>query len=83
MLFVSLFIIDLVSKNHERGGRPTDPKRGSALGRVTDVVGSIRPTYEMNGDSALGVLDQGWCREPPDYELLQVIAVHEQSRMRE
>jgi DNA repair protein RadC len=52
--------------------RSTDPKRGDALGRLTAVMGSIRPTYERRLRLRQCLIEAG-AENLPDYELLQVM----------
>jgi DNA repair protein RadC len=52
--------------------RSTDPERGSVLGRLTAVMGSIRPTYERRQRLRQCLIKAG-AENLPDYELLQVM----------
>src|SRR6202163_658655 len=50
----------------------TDPKNGGALGRLSAVMGSIRPTYERRRRLRQCLIRAG-AENLPDYELLQVM----------
>ena len=50
----------------------TDPKTGGALGRLSAVMGSIRPTYERRRRLRQCLIKAG-AENLPDYELLQVM----------
>ena len=50
----------------------TDPKNGGALGRLSAVMGSIRPTYERRRRLRQCLIKAG-AENLPDYELLQVM----------
>src|SRR5207237_888710 len=50
----------------------TDPKNGGALGRLSAVIGSIRPTYERRRRLRQCLIKAG-AENLPDYELLQVM----------
>ncbi len=50
----------------------TEPKRGGALGRLTAVMGSIRPTFERRQRLRQCLIKAG-AENLPDYELLQVM----------
>ena len=52
--------------------RSTDRKRGDDLGRLTAVMGSIRPTFERR-QRLRQCLIQAGAENLPDYELLQVM----------
>jgi hypothetical protein len=52
--------------------RETKPKRSGALGRLTTVMGSIRPTFERR-QRLRHCLIQAGAENLPDYELLQVM----------
>src|SRR5215467_15260952 len=52
--------------------RSTGPEHGSALGRLTEVMGSIRPTYERRLRLRQCLIKSG-AENLPDYELLQVM----------
>src|SRR3984893_536965 len=52
--------------------RATEPKGGGALGRLTAVMGSIRPTFERRQRLRQCLIKAG-AENLPDYELLQVI----------
>jgi DNA repair protein RadC len=50
----------------------SEPKRGDALGRLTAVVGSVRPTFERRQRLRQCLIKAG-AENLPDYELLQVM----------
>jgi len=50
----------------------TEPKRGGALGRLTAVMGSVRPTFERRQRLRQCLIKAG-AENLPDYELLQVM----------
>jgi DNA repair protein RadC len=50
----------------------TEPKRGDALGRLTAVMGSVRPTFERRQRLRQCLIKAG-AENLPDYELLQVM----------
>jgi DNA repair protein RadC len=50
----------------------TEPKRGGAVGRLTAVMGSIRPTFERRQRLRQCLIKAG-AKNLPDYELLQVM----------
>src|ERR1700730_4836847 len=50
----------------------TDPKNGGALGRLSAVMGSIRPTYERSRRPRQCLIKAG-AENLPEYELLQVM----------
>src|ERR1700751_5787780 len=50
----------------------TEPKRGGALGRLSAVMGSVRPTYERRRRLRQCLIRAG-AENLPDYELLQVM----------
>jgi DNA repair protein RadC len=50
----------------------TEPKRGGALGRLTAVLGSVRPTFERRQRLRHCLIKAG-AENLPDYELLQVM----------
>ena len=50
----------------------TEPKRGEALGRLTAVMGSVRPTFERRQRLRQCLIKAG-AENLPDYELLQVM----------
>src|SRR3954447_13940091 len=50
----------------------TEPKRGGALGRLTAVMGSVRPTFERRQRLRQCLIRAG-AENLPDYELLQVM----------
>src|SRR6201987_3867092 len=50
----------------------TEPKRGDALGRLTALVGSVRPTFERRQRLRQCLIKAG-AENLPDYELLQVM----------
>src|SRR5690242_1934300 len=50
----------------------TEPKRGGALGRLTAVMGSVRPTLERRQRLRQCLIKAG-AENLPDYELLQVM----------
>jgi DNA repair protein RadC len=52
--------------------RSAEPKRGSDLGRLTAVMGSIRPTFDRR-QRLRQCLIKGGAEHLPDYELLQVM----------
>jgi DNA repair protein RadC len=52
--------------------RSTDPNRGGVLGRVTAVMGSIRPTHDRRQRLRECLIKAG-AENLPDYELLQVM----------
>jgi len=52
--------------------RSTDRKRGDDLGRLTAVMGSIRPTFERRRRLRQCLIQAG-AENLPDYELLQVM----------
>jgi DNA repair protein RadC len=54
------------------GAASTEPKRGDALGRLTAVVGSVRPTFERRQRLRQCLIKAG-AENLPDYELLQVM----------
>ena len=52
--------------------KPTGPKRGQDLGRLTSVMGSIRPTFDRRQRLRQCLIRAG-AENLPDYELLQVM----------
>jgi DNA repair protein RadC len=52
--------------------RSTDPNRGGVLGRLTGVMGSIRPTHDRRQRLRECLIKAG-AENFPDYELLQVM----------
>src|SRR5260370_40623977 len=50
----------------------SEPKRGGTLGRLTAVLGSIRPTFERRQRLRQCLIKAG-AENLPDYELLQVM----------
>src|SRR6266478_5652533 len=52
--------------------RSTEPKRGGALGRLSAVMGAIRPTFERRQRLRQCLIKAG-AENLPDYELLQVM----------
>jgi DNA repair protein RadC len=50
----------------------TEPKRGGALGRLTAVMGSVRPTFQRRQRLRQCLIRAG-AENLPDYELLQVM----------
>src|ERR1700741_1513071 len=52
--------------------RSAEPKRGSGLGRLTAVMGSIRPPFDRR-HRLRQCLIKGGAENLPDYELLQVM----------
>ena len=52
--------------------RSTEPKCGDALGRLTAVMGSVRPTFERRQRLRQCLIKAG-AENLPDYELLQVM----------
>src|SRR5260370_7614107 len=50
----------------------SEPKRGGTLGRLTAVLGSIRPTFERRERLRQCLIKAG-AENLPDYELLQVM----------
>src|SRR5258707_9238380 len=54
------------------GEKPIGPKRGQDLGRLTSLIGSIRPTFETRQRLRQCLIKAG-AENLPDYELLQVM----------
>jgi len=52
--------------------RSTEPERGGVLGRLTAVMGSVRPTYDRRQRLRQCLIKAG-AENLPDYELLQVM----------
>jgi DNA repair protein RadC len=52
--------------------KPSGPKRGQDLGRLTSVMGSIRPTFDRRQRLRQCLIRAG-AENLPDYELLQVM----------
>ena len=72
-VFVILFLGEpVIILTMSSDTRSTDPKRGDALGRLTAVMGSIRPTYERRQRLRQCLIEAG-AENLPDYELLQVM----------
>src|SRR5438309_1313873 len=54
------------------GEKPIGPKPGQDLGRLTSLIGSIRPTFERRRRLRQCLIRAG-AENLPDYELLQVM----------
>src|SRR6202048_2098219 len=52
--------------------KPVEPKPGQDLGRLTSLIGSIRPTFERRRRLRQCLIRAG-AENLPDYELLQVM----------